>query len=678
MPGGKLYFYFGSLAILVNLIILLPIAHSPYLGDDSWCESTLPGLLLLSNMSLSDLCWNTLKDYINSGRWYPLIIYYYPVFYFLNECLYKSAEILFVLVNIALFAYFVRLVTSSTSLGLMAFALPPLFVQFRCYHDPIMSYYFLMQIEFLLILMSLIFLTFYLRRSKMFFLTLSLAAWICCLLVYEAFYAFWIMHAAVAYLHFGRGSLRKIVKTTLPFFVLAVLNMLITLFIRFEFVPRYEGINLNFSIQAWFWAFLKQAFAAFPLSYFFSTGSFSHWTEVAGAYFATDLIVASVAWAIFWCFASDNFWTVYNPRRKESWKALVLLGLGFWLFPALLVTLSAKYQQQLKWGLGYLPVYVSSFGLMMLTLAFISTIYEAIRKSSVGVRNTILVVLTILGVAISGINYNSNRMVIQKYNFAEHYHRKLIESALHGNLMRFVPEGSYVICGAPVRSWDTPAFFRMHSGLTLQVAQLSGFCPDIELGTLSIKNAFSSYLEKGCSDRYDFTKFNKADKHFSGYKVAFVGVEGPILKRVVTSDLESLGKRVFYLKYEAKFQNEGYAVLARATRLQANNEEIAGVVADKLWIYVAVPVGYPYSAICLRGTWIDHRTLIPSGTFQFTDKELIEISSDPHGKLFELPLSLGGKCVDPKSITADLTVTDDSPSRFTNVMTQKNSALNVR
>ncbi len=678
MPGKKLYWYIASLVVLVNLVSLLPLVHSPYLGDDSWCESTLPGLLLLSKMSLPELCWNTVKDYVHSGRWYPLMIYYYPVFCFLNEYLYKSAEVLFVLGNIALFAYFIRLMTSSAPLGLMAALLPPLFIQFRCYHDPIMSYYFLMQVEFSLILTSLILLTFYLQRSKPIFLALSLTAWTCCLLVYEAFYAFWMMHAVVAYLHFGKGSLKKVIKITLPFFLLAVANMLITLYVRAEFAPRYPGINLNFSMSAWFFAFLKQAGAALPLSYFVSAQTLSYWAEVARAYFATDLVIMCAAWGILWCFISDNFLERGGNRDKNTLKALVLLGTGFWLLPALLVTLSAKYQQELKWGLGYLPVYVSGFGVMMLALAIIMIIYRTVQKSSHGLRTVTMVATAALGVLVAGINYNSNRLVIQKYNFGEHYHRKLIENALHGDLMRFVPDGSYVICGTPVRSWDTPAFFRMHSGLTLQVVQLAGFSPDRELGNLSIQDAFSSYLKQGCLDRYDFTKLNNPYKCFTGYKVQFVGVEGPILQRVISAAPMNLNRQVFFLRYEAKFEGSGYAVLGRATDLQADNEKIAGIVTDNLWIYVAIPVGYPYSAICLTGTWIDHRTLLPRGTFRFTEKDLREISSDSHGKIFELPIAFDQKYVDPKSVMVNLTVTDDQPSRFTKVLTRKGSSFNIR
>ncbi len=678
MPGKKLFWYIAALVGFVNLISLLPLIHSPYLGDDSWCESTLPGLLLLSKMSLPDLCWNTVKDYVHSGRWYPLIIYYYPVFCFLNEYLYKCASVLFVLTNVALFAYFVRLITSSTSLGLMSALLPPLFIQFRCYHDPVMSYYFLMQVEFALILISLILLNFYLRKSRVIFLILSLSSWGCCLLVYEAFYAFWLMHALVTYVHFGKGSIKKVVRITAPFFVLAVLNMLITLYIRSEFAPRYQGINLNFSIEAWLVAFLKQAVAAFPLSYFLSAESFSYWAQVARTYFATDLVIMCAAWAILWCLISDRFFTGKEIKDKPNLKVLGFLGFGFWLLPALLVTLSTKYQQELKWGLGYLPVYVSSFGMMMLAISLIAFIYRSAGRFSKHAQTASIIGLTFFGVVISGINYNSNQLVIQKYNFGEHYHRNLIENALHGNLLRPVPEGSYIICGTPIRSWDTPAFYRMHSGLTLQVVQLAGFSPDRDLGNLSVKDAFPNYLKNGYTDRYNFTKFNYPYKYFKGYRAQFVGVEGPVLQRVVAPATGHFNRQVFFLRYEAKFKDLGYAILGRLTEMQASNEKISGVAADKVWVYVAIPVGYPYRSISFSGTWIDRKTLLHAGTFRFTERDIREISADANGRLFELPAVTDRKFVDPKSVTADVTVTDNDPSYFTKVVTRKDSSFKIR
>ncbi|MGC8658272.1 MAG: hypothetical protein ACP5U1_04290 [Desulfomonilaceae bacterium] len=678
MPSRKLFWYIAALVGFVNLISLLPLIHSPYLGDDSWCESTLPGLLMLSKMSLADLCWNTVKDYVHSGRWYPLIIYYYPVFCFLNEYLYKTAALLFVLTNIGLFAYFVRLVTSSTSLGLMSALLPPLFIQFRCYHDPVMSYYFLMQIEFTLILLSLICLNFYLRKERLTYLILSLVSWGCCLLVYEAFYAFWLMHALVAYLHFGKRSIKRIVKIAGPFFLLAVLNMMITLYVRNEFAPRYPGINLNFSVTAWLMAFFKQAVAAFPLSYFLSTESFNYWVQVAKAYFATDLVIICAAWAILWCLVSDRFFASKETSNRPNIKALGLLGFGFWILPAILVTLSTKYQQELKWGLGYLPVYVSGFGMIMLTVCLIAWIYQSAQRFSKHAQTASIIALTFFGVVVSGLNYNNNRLVIQKYNFGEHFHRNLIEDALHANLLHPAPEGSYMICGTPVRSWDTPAFYRMHSGLTLQVVQLAGFSPDRELGNLSVKDAFSNYLKKGYLDRYNFANCNNPYKQFTGYKAQFVGVEGPVLQRVVASTPARFDRQVFFLRYEAKYKDLGYAILSRLTEMQANNEKISGVAADKVWVYVAIPVGYPYESISFSGSWIDKTSLLPTGTFRFTDKEIQEISSDANGKLFELPASTNQKYMDPKSLTIDLTVTDNASSRFTRVFTRKDASFKIR
>jgi hypothetical protein len=51
-------------------------------------------------------------------------------------------------------------------------------------------------------------------------------------------------------------------------------------------------------------------------------------------------------------------------RGRSSAKARETLpyGLALWIVPALPIALSAKYQQQLHFGLGYLPVFLEYFG----------------------------------------------------------------------------------------------------------------------------------------------------------------------------------------------------------------------------------------------------------------------------------------------------------------------------
>lgn len=658
MSHTRTFTYLVLLVILLNAANMIPVLDSPYLGDDSWLESTMRGTVLLSKSSIGQICWSTVKDYVNGGRWYPLMVYYYPVFYYLDQHLYKAFALIFVLGNVLLFGWFVAVLTSSRWAALLSMMLPPLFLQLRIYHDPILAYYYLMQFELSAIFLSLIAFITYLRSARMVFLVLSLVAYGVCLLTYEAFHAFWIAHFAVALLHFGRADFRRILRSAGPFLILAVLNVSITLVIRSFFGPNYEGISLNPSPAAWAVTFAKQVFAAFPLSYFFSTEAFVQSWEYARTYFLNDLILLCLGWGILWCFASDTTFGKEHSESKSAVRALFLLGICFWLLPGVLVSFSGKYQRELTWGLGYLPVYVSSYGMAMLVLAVVVAMYRVIDRLNGFSREMAVVGFALAGIVVCGITYNTNRMVIQRYNFVEHYHRALIRDAMRGGLFRAVPEGSFLVSCLPIFSWDTPAFYRMHSGLTLQLVTPAGFPPDEHLGNMRIDQAFSGYRIAGKEKAYDLAKNPErtSSSAFLGYSVQFRGLDGPIVVRLAGRNDNASKPEAFFVKYEALFKGMGYAVLGRVVTMEADNSDVYAAASDTLRIYVAIPVGYPYSNISITGNWIDKHTLKPAKSFHFTEDDLHLISSDAHGKLFEIPSSRMEHAIDPKSILATLSL----------------------
>ena len=632
---------------LVNVVSLLPLLNSPYLGDDAWCESTLKGLVELSGISLPSLCWNVVIDYVRDGRWYPAIVYYYPVFYYLDRYLYKVATLLFILSNIGAFGFFVYLTTSSRSAGLISALLPPLFFQLRFYHDPMLSYYFLMQVEFLLIVLSLILFTLYLRKERKGYLLGSLATYALSMLVYEAFYGFWVMHVIIAYFHFGTSQVRKIARAVVPFFLLFILNACMILVIRHAFVIHYEGIQLNLVFKDWLLAFLKQVVAAVPLSYFLLTDAFSDTLAYASEYFANDVFSMVCLWTLAWVFAGLYCSAARGARASINLKPLILLGLGFWILPAPIVTLSAKYQKELTWGLGYLPVYVSCFGLMMLATFAVMQVYVGLHGLGNKVRVGILAGIGTVVCIVCAINYNNNRVVIRAYNFGEHYHRELIEQAMENGLMQGVPDGSHVICGGPVRSWDSPAFFKMHSGLALQVTRPEGFSCDVHLGVTRPEQAFAAYQVPGSPHTYRFSKRGNGKCFLLNYKAAFEGFEGPILTAVESPAPDTKSRQAFFLKYEAQGQGLGYAVLGRLVTLKADNKNIAALASDRLYIYVGIPLGYPYRGICVSGSWADPSFVRPPRSFQITEKDLKMIQEDSHGKVFKLPRSKMPRDADP-------------------------------
>lgn len=651
MPRRRLEAYLFLLAIIMNTINFLPVLDSPYLGDDSWCESSIRGAVQLSRTTLLDMCWNAEKDFIRSGRWYPLVIYYYPAFYYLNQYLYKATVVVLIIANVVAFGYFVRLITLSNSAALIASMLPPLFFQLRTYHDPILSYYFLMQLEFLLLLASLVFLVWYLRGSKRLFWLLSLVSYTLCLLTYEASYTFWIMHISVAYLHFGKEAPGKIARVSLPFFLAALINVGITLFIRAKFGTHYEGINLSLNPGDWLVTFLKQVFSAVPLSYSLTHG-FGHSLEYAKNYSSKDVIGLCAFWAVLWCVVSYYVFGEERAVKARTARPLILLGLGLWILPAAIVPFSAKYQRELTWGLGYLPVYISCFGAMMLAVSMILSLCPAGNKLSSRSRFLATFGTALTGVIVCGITYCDNRTVIEKYNMAEHYHRQIIEDALKNGLMRDVPDGSYLVCSSPVRSWDSPAFYRMHAGVTLQVVRQAGFEPDVQLGNGRIEEAFAGYQVPEACHFYDFRRSNHRGSEFLGYEAQFRGIGWPILAPVRGPASMNSHREVFFLRYESQSRGAGYAVLGRLVTMNADNGSIRATCSDKMCLYVAGPTDYTFGEVMVTGSWIDDGTLKAEAPFRLSGKDLKLISTNSHGRLYEMPSIPDGKYIDPGSVSA--------------------------
>ncbi len=655
MSRRNLFVCLVVLVALVNVVNLLPLLDSPYLGDDAWCESTLKGLVELSGIPLPKLCWNVVVDYVRDGRWYPAVVYYYPVFYYLDRYLYKLATLLFILTNISVFGYFVYLTTSSKSAGLISALLPPLFFQLRFYHDPLLSYYFLMQVEFLLIVVSLIFFTWHLRSGRKALLVGSVATYALSMLVYQAFYGFWVMYGLIAYFHFGSSSFRKIAKVVLPFLLLFVLNTCLILVIRAAFVVHYEGIHLNLVLADWVLTFLKQLVAAVPLSYYAMTNAFSGTLEYARLYFANDLFVFFCLWTMAWGLTSLFCSDARGSNTSVTLKPLILLGLGFWILPAPIVTLSAKYQRELTWGLGYLPVYVSGFGLMMLATFLIMQVYVGLTSLGNRLRFGLLAGIGAVACLVCVINYNNNRIVLRAYNYGEHFHRALIEQALAGGLMQSVPDGSHLICDFPIRSWDSPAFFKMHAGLALEVTKPLGFPPDEQLGVIRAEKAFAAYQVPGSPHTYRFCSSRSGKCTLLNYKADFEGFEGPVLAAEEMPVRDRKGRQAFFLKYEAGSEGLGYAVLGRVVSLKADNANIAALASDRIYIYVGIPRGYPYRSICVAGTWADREFFRPAKSFQLTEKDMDLIQSDTYGKLFKLPRVKMAREVDPRSIVVTMT-----------------------
>jgi len=330
---------------------------------------------------------------------------------------------------------------------------------------------------------------------------------------------------------------------------------------------------------------------------------------------------------------------------------LIILGFGFWVLPALMVPFSAKYQRELRWGLGYLPVYLSGFGLMLLATAAVASLHSFTVRLTRSLRLTTTIVSALVGATIFGITYGSNRIVIDRYQVAERYPRAIIEIALRDGLLADVPRGSCLVCAHPFRSWDSPAFYRMHSGKALQVVRPAGFEPDEQLGNRRVEEAFIGYEAAGLPAAYDFRRSNDRQTALRGYEAHFHGIGWPILTPVVEPRFDREPAQVFLIRYEAHSREIGYVVLGQVVTLAADNKSVLAASSDRIRVYVSIPPGHERDSVRITGMWIDAVTLQATGTCSLADGDLKMVGSGDRYRLYELTPTTG-RYLDPTSIVA--------------------------
>jgi hypothetical protein len=636
-----------------NAAFLFPILDSPYLGDDSWRESLTKGLMLLSNKSLPEMCWEVSKDFISSGRWYPLIIYYYPVFYLVGLHTYKIMTLLFIVVNVMLFGWFVSLVSRSTKLGLVAMMLPPLSMQFRMYHDAILSYYFLMQIEFAFLMLSGICLVLYFRHGRGWLYLISVLSYLICLLVYEVSYIFWAIHVVLSYERFGRHRWKQALSTSLPFVAISALNLGIMLIIRTAFGVYYEGVQSQFVPAQCLITFAKQAFSGIPLSYFISTPAIQNVCVQSEMLSLGLFIVACLAWGVIWY----ALWRPASASQATDERAAVgtlsVLGIVIWLAPSIPIAFSAKYQRELQWGLGYLPTYLSAFGVDLILLAGVAFFYSRLQKGTKLPHELFAIGSAFAGVALSAIAFNSNCIVVQKYAHAERFPRALMVTALEHGLLQPVKDKSFLICGGPFHSWDNPPFFKQYSGMTLQVVKPSGFCHDEDMGSASIEKALADYAVANRPGCYDFTCLANCKQVFCRYDAAFKGHGWPVLSKMTAPSSKLEAPSVFFLRYEASSEAAGCAVIAKLRSIKVKAGEIVEISADRTWVYAALPSASSLRNLRITCKFIDEQN--QSSKFLAFDQRQLRATRISSGeRIFELPPCSGGLFTDPRTIRLEI------------------------
>jgi hypothetical protein len=145
-----------------------------------------------------------------------------------------------------------------------------------------------------------------------------------------------------------------------------------------------------------------------------------------------------------------------------SLPGLLWIGAGLLVLPATLVALSPKYQTEILWGKGYIPVYVSYFGTALLIIAGLRAAAR-IGSDKGALRSVLAVGLAVVLGALGIMTYQDNRIIVERFDRDWLYPRQVEQDALARGLVSPVPADSQVVMLVK-RGWDEPAFFAVHAG----------------------------------------------------------------------------------------------------------------------------------------------------------------------------------------------------------------------
>jgi hypothetical protein len=565
------------------VVSLSPLLDSGFVGDDSPNSvGVAKSALEVQGKGFGEIVHrfvDSIPRWASSGRFFPLSAYGGPLFFFVDEnpLALKLFVLALVLLDLCLLAYLTTQVTGSRALGILAILITPLLLQFRVavYHDPIVAYSGLLQVVVTYVLISLVLFLIYLRSAKRRYLIASLVVYAASLLTYEITIPLFLLHMTVAWLYPKRYSLREAARRSWPYAALAGATVLLAVGLRLTYrvalsgraadylqgvaagadraagayVPSYSPVLILRTLA-------HQVSAALPLGFqelgVSVRGLFPSFSADMAARPAFNLLLVTgyvaVTVVVGWQLRRD----ISARSRAFRPGLLVGLGVGFLVLPNVLIALSPRYQTETAWGIGYLPVYASCFGMALLLLALTCGLYRlAARAKRSVVVSAVVTVLLAAGLGyVAVVNHENNRISVETANVNVWYARDMVTTAMERGLLNGLPSGSTLVMSG-VMPWDVPEFFSAHG--------------DIGVASVTALTDFAKDLSQGAPTS--------------------VAGDGTATYRV------SPGQNSFYLEYGAAWENNGYAVIGKIYKVRVAADGTISVQLEPASVYaVAAPL----------------------------------------------------------------------------------------
>ena len=426
-----------TLLVIYSLHILLQTGFN---GDDAY-NTQIAGRMIDDSYSLSEMLLTQTRDwFLHSKRILFSYFFIYPIFYYFHD--FESIKLItisFVLLSILLFYKFFSMTSGNKHLLFLAAFIALISIQFRNWHDPILIFPSHL-LPYLVVLSFLSLITFYrfLQTEKTIFLVLSLLLYAWSIFTYEVNIVLIPIYFFLC-LSF-KNNFKYAIKKTMGHFL--ILCLYFSLFIFAILIFPQDAKNAyatfaSFDILLFFKAFLIQLSAAIPGSYYYVNRM-----HIDLEFYYYDYIIFCISLVAL----QFNFIKINNyfiDRSKTIF--LVIAGLIFLVFPAIISAISSHQKEIITVGIGYgyITVYYQYFGLAILLALLIINLSNSIKN--IPLKKSLFFSISLLLSIILVLNSSANRTVALQTNATHKYPQELQLSALSQGLMSDVEGNDYLI-----------------------------------------------------------------------------------------------------------------------------------------------------------------------------------------------------------------------------------------
>jgi hypothetical protein len=481
LSAGRARVVLLGFAVAAQVVALQLVLRTPYLYDDS-PNQNLKGYLVETHQSLWTFLSNMIHgQWVSLGRFAPLGLYenYGMMNLWHDRVGYKVLLIVMTIGAVLAVARVLVVLSVPAEIALLGAGLTSVLYQLHNYHDALLGYAGLMQLVVLIFCGSLLLFIRWLRGGHWLLLVGSVLLVIAADLAYEASYLLVVLHVAVVVIE--RKPLRKAAAPV----AVSLIFVVLTAYLRTKNLGSGQNYSISLKPGEVLPALFKQLSATLPMANFLDPGG-PKGLPASGRH--TPLLKG----ALIGLFLLPLLWAA--GERAKTWRpegravgVVAAIALSFLLLPAALVALAVRYQVELRWGVGYLPVF---FGVIAVGILAALLYSGAARWIPV----PILAIVCALGLgAMAARNAEGNTRIVVLLNplaasrdeLSDALHHGLLDTVADDDMLLFdepqiTPPNGFLLSGygMEMSQWiSTLTPRRVRSTTLSQAAPLAGRCP---------------------------------------------------------------------------------------------------------------------------------------------------------------------------------------------------------